>query len=105
MDTEKDGNGSPKLEVMTRRKLLRGMAVTAGVLAAGAAAGIGPIGIAEAGKCPGTTPKAAVAYQDHPNGAKHCATCAFFIAPGCCKVVAGPVVASGYCKAFSPKMA
>ncbi len=104
MDSRKDGKSSQP-RVLSRRTLLRGMAVTAGVLAAGAAVGVSPMGIAEAGKCPGTTPKTAVAYQDHPNGGEHCATCAFFIAPGCCKVVAGPVVASGYCKAFSPKMA
>ncbi len=105
MDSKKDGIGSQKSQVMTRRDLLRGMAMTAGALAVGAAAGISPIGFAEAGKCPGMTPKATLHYQDHPNGAEHCAVCTNFISPGCCKVVAGPVVPAGYCLAFSPKVA
>jgi hypothetical protein len=46
--------------------------------------------------------KAAVAYQDHPEGNKRCGKCLQFQAPDSCKMVDGPVSAQGFCRIFSP---
>ena len=106
MSDELKGSEKSKPENVSRRQVLKGIAITAGVVAAGAAVGVSPIGAAHAsGKCPGTTPKAALQYQPHPHGKDHCSVCANFIAPHCCKVVAGAVAPDGYCMAFAPKAA
>ena len=44
--------------------------------------------------------KAAVAYQDQPNGDKRCDKCAQFQAPDACKVVEGPISPQGSCRIF-----
>ncbi len=106
MSDEQKGIEKTETENVSRRQVLKGIAITAGVVAVGAMAGVNPIGAAHAaGKCPGTTPKAALQYQPHPKGKDHCSVCANFIAPHCCKVVAGSVVPDGYCLAFAPKPA
>ena len=106
MSDEQKGIEKNEPENVSRRQVLKGIAITAGVVAAGAVAGVNPIGAAHAaGKCPGTTPKAALQYQPHPKGKDHCSVCANFIAPHCCKVVAGSVVPDGYCLEFAPKPA
>lgn len=106
MSKEENGTEKTTPESLSRRDVLKGIAITAGVVAVGAVTGVNPIGAAHAaGKCPGTTPKAALQYRPHPNGKDHCAVCANFIAPHCCKVVAGSVVPDGYCLAFIPKPA
>ena len=46
--------------------------------------------------------KAAVAYQDHPQGDKHCGKCLQFQAPDGCKIVDGPVSPQGFCRIFIP---
>lgn len=46
--------------------------------------------------------KAAVAYQDHPQGDKHCAKCAQFQPPNSCKMVDGPISPQGFCRIFTP---
>jgi hypothetical protein len=46
--------------------------------------------------------KAAVAYQDHPDGDKHCGKCLQFQPPDSCKMVDGPVSAQGFCRIFMP---
>ena len=46
--------------------------------------------------------KAAVAYQDHPDGEKECANCAQFVPPAGCKLVDGPISPQGYCRLFAP---
>ncbi|MHB1633147.1 MAG: iron oxidase [Acidithiobacillus sp.] len=106
MSDEQKGIQKSESENVSRRQVLKGIAITAGVVAAGAVAGVNPIGAAHAaGKCPGTTPKAALQYQSHPKGKDQCSVCANFIAPHCCKVVAGSVAPDGYCMAFAPKPA
>jgi hypothetical protein len=48
-------------------------------------------------------------YQDHPNEGKQCANCVQFVAPeagqqfGSCRILAGPIMATGWCMAFTPK--
>ena len=46
--------------------------------------------------------KAAVAYQDQPDGDKECAKCAQFQPPAACKLVDGPISPQGYCRLFAP---
>jgi len=46
--------------------------------------------------------KAAVAYQDRPDGDKECAKCAQFEPPAACKLVDGPISPQGYCRLFAP---
>jgi hypothetical protein len=46
--------------------------------------------------------KAAVAYQDHPDGDKRCDKCVQFQAPDACKMVEGPISPQGSCRIFMP---
>lgn len=46
--------------------------------------------------------KAAVAYQDHPDGDKRCGKCMQFQPPNSCKLVDGTVTPQGYCRVFTP---
>jgi hypothetical protein len=46
--------------------------------------------------------KAAVAYQDHPDGDKRCGKCAQFQPPDACKLVEGPISPQGFCQIFMP---
>ena len=46
--------------------------------------------------------KAAVAYQDHPDGDKECAKCTHFVAPAGCNMVDGQISPQGYCHIFAP---
>jgi len=78
---------------LSRRRWLQGCA--GGVL-------LGMIG-SVAAHAEGKLPKAAVSYQDHPNGSKRCSTCSHYIPAakageaGRCEIVAGPVGPLGYC--------
>jgi len=55
------------------------------------------------------TAKAALLYQDQPNGGKRCADCKFFSAgsndanTGTCELVEGTINRNGWCTAFSPR--
>jgi len=51
----------------------------------------------------GKVAKAAMKYQDHPNGDKQCSNCMQFIPPDSCKVVEGKVSPNGYCIAWVKK--
>lgn len=46
--------------------------------------------------------KAAVAYQDHPQGDKRCGKCLQFVPPDSCKMVDGTISPQGYCRLFAP---
>jgi hypothetical protein len=46
--------------------------------------------------------KAAVAYQDHPDGDKRCDKCVQFQAPEACKMVEGSISPQGSCRIFMP---
>jgi hypothetical protein len=46
--------------------------------------------------------KAAVAYQDHPQGDKRCEKCLHFQPPNGCKLVDGPIDPKGFCRIFTP---
>ena len=47
--------------------------------------------------------KAAMKYQDKPNGDQKCSNCMQFEPPGSCKVVEGAVSPNGYCIAWVKK--
>lgn len=47
--------------------------------------------------------KAAVAYQDHPDGDKRCDKCAQFQPPDACKMVEGAINPQGSCRIFMPQ--
>ncbi len=47
--------------------------------------------------------KAAMKYQDHPNGDQKCSNCMQFVAPTSCKVVDGSISPNGYCIAWVKK--
>jgi hypothetical protein len=47
--------------------------------------------------------KAAVAYQDHPDGDKRCDKCAQFQPPDACKMVEGQINPQGSCRIFMPQ--
>ena len=49
----------------------------------------------------GSVPQSAAAYQDKPNGDKRCDGCSHFDPPSSCKVVAGVISPSGWCKLFA----
>jgi hypothetical protein len=78
-----------------RAVLLRGAAT-----AVGAAALFGTAGETEAQP---KISKAAVAYQDHPQGDKRCERCAQFQPPAACKLVDGTISPQGSCRIFIPR--
>lgn len=88
---------------ISRRSLLKGAALLASIAVVPAA-----VGTKEAFAAAKVS-KAAMHYQDHPNGAMDCSKCIQFIpgknpkADGECKVVEGAISPKGYCLAFSPK--
>lgn len=47
--------------------------------------------------------KAAMKYQDHPDGDKKCSGCMQFEPPNSCKVVDGTISPNGYCIAWVKK--
>jgi hypothetical protein len=44
-----------------------------------------------------------VQYQTSPKDGAMCSTCANFVAPNACKVVAGTISPNGWCVAYAPK--
>lgn len=75
---------------LSRRTLLQA--------AAGAAALVGTLAPAKAQL---KVSKPSVAYQDQPDGNRHCALCTHFVAPGSCRIVEGPISPQGWCRLFA----
>jgi hypothetical protein len=82
---------------ISRRGLMRGIS-TAGPLALVATAFC-----TQRAAAAGSVPQSAAGYQDKPNGDKRCEGCSHFEAPSSCKVVAGVISPSGWCKLFAAK--
>jgi len=86
--------------LISRRTLLKGAAAAACVAIASTF-----VGKAFAEK----SSKAAVKYQDKPNGDMRCSNCSFFIpgktstADGACQVVEGAISPQGYCIMYVKK--
>ena len=92
-------NEEPK---MTRISLLQKLAV--------APLAIGAFAVLKAQEADAAkTAQSAVMYVNHPNGAKKCSGCKFYIAAkggkgnGACQIVAGSISPNGYCVAYAPK--
>jgi hypothetical protein len=49
-----------------------------------------------------TISKAAVAYQDQPQGGRECDKCLQFVSPDGCKIVEGTISPHGSCRIFQP---
>lgn len=87
------------IEQSTRRAFLSGiitLPALAGLLTAAASA--------DASKAS----KAAMHYQDTPNGNSQCSGCKYFVAgqsasAGSCQIVDGAIAPTGYCMAFTAK--
>jgi hypothetical protein len=80
---------------VSRRTLLRGAALAAGI--AGSTALVGPqCAHAQAHK----QAKADAGYQDHPNGQQRCSGCTLFMAPSACVIVEGEISPNGWCRSF-----
>ena len=92
-----DSNVRSSAVEFSRRQLLRNATLIAGsaaVLATALTAGC-----AEAGAM---TQKAA-GYQATPKGAQQCSTCSLFQAPSSCKLVAGEISPTGWCRLYVKK--
>jgi hypothetical protein len=79
----------------SRRLLFQGAVGAIGAAAAAAA-------VLEAAFATIKISKAAVAYQDHPDGDKRCGKCRQFVSPDSCKLVDGEISAQGFCRLFAP---
>lgn len=44
-----------------------------------------------------------VQYQTQPKNGQMCANCVNYEPPNACKLVEGPIVATGWCIAYGPK--
>jgi hypothetical protein len=82
---------------VSRRSLLRGA-----TLAAGGAALLAVSLTAQSAEAGNMTQKAA-GYQTTPKDGKQCSTCSLFQAPNACKLVAGEIVATGWCRFYVKK--
>lgn len=88
---------------ISRRDALKRLAVAAGAMAA-------PILVTGQETLPhqAKVAKAALQYQDHPNGKQECDDCIHFLrggtpdSRGACQVVAGSISPHGWCYAFTP---
>jgi len=81
---------------LTRRSALRRVAFFAG-------AGLTAVLPMQRALAQQKASKAAMKYQDKPNGDKKCSECLQFIAPASCKVVDGVISPNGYCLAYVKK--
>lgn len=85
---------------ISRRTLLKGVAALTGVAI-----------VSSFGRNAGAakSSKAAMKYQDKPNGDEQCSACRFFIpgktlkAKGTCQVVEGSISPHGWCTAYTTK--
>ena len=81
---------------LDRRSVLKSAVVLAGAACAGFLS-------STQARAQGKVAKAAMKYQDHPDGDKKCSECLQFIPPDSCKVVEGVISPNGYCIAWVKK--
>ena len=82
---------------LSRRSILRSAALMAGVACAGTLAARNEALAQQKAS------KAAMKYQDKPNGSMKCSNCLQFEPPASCKVVEGTISPEGYCIAWVKK--
>lgn len=92
--TKKFSELMPEEGAVSRRSLLRGVAIAAG----GAAVLAGTVMPAEA-----KMSQKAAGYQETPKDGASCANCALFKAPATCTLVDGVVSPTGWCRFYSKK--
>jgi hypothetical protein len=81
---------------VSRRRFLRRSAALVG--------GIGLAGVTA--RSPAAETKVAknlVGYQDSPHGSQECSNCQYFEPPNACKLVAGTISPTGWCKLWAQK--
>lgn len=88
-------------EELSRRFVLRKLAVTAGGVAALATTITGNLGAVAQTKMS----QKVVGYQDTPQGDHRCDNCLQFLPPSSCKVVDGSINPAGWCKVYVKKPA
>ena len=88
----------PHSREVSRRCLLRGLALAGGGASLLAANFVRPANAAQVSQ-------KLVAYQDTPHNAQECDNCAQFVEPSSCKVVEGTVSPKGWCKVYVKKPA
>ena len=92
---------TPKIwwATLSRRSLLRSLALTAG--------GAGMVGTSVGGSRTAAAQtkmtQLIVAYQTTPKGDQRCDNCTQFLPPSSCKLVEGTVAAAGWCKIYEKK--
>jgi hypothetical protein len=90
------GTALPVTPSLSRRELLGGAALALGFAAAGSAAAAET---PEAEKIK----QADAHYQNRPQGQQRCAICLQFEPPSSCRIVAGPIVPTGWCQFFAAR--
>jgi secreted PhoX family phosphatase len=90
-----------RLMALSRRSMLRSLALTAGGAAIFATTMTGTREAAAQAKAS----QKAVGYQETPHGTQRCDNCKQFIAPSSCKVVEGNINPAGWCKVYIKKPA
>jgi hypothetical protein len=86
---------------LTRRAALRSLGLAAGGTTMLAAGMIANPAAAQSNKMA----QKAVGYQDTPKGDANCGNCSKFIAPAACKIVAGDISPTAWCRLYSKKAA
>lgn len=89
--------GEEEVTAVSRRGLLRASAMAVGTTTLLAATLISERAAA------GNMTQKASGYQATPNDGKRCDGCSLFIAPNSCKLVAGEISPSGWCRFYAKK--
>ena len=87
------------MHAVSRRALLRG----AGVLSGGIAMAAVGVMAGSSAAAPAKLSQKVAGYQDKPMGSAHCGNCALWQTPQDCKLVQGPISATGWCNLYSAK--
>ncbi len=81
---------------VSRRQLLRSATLVAGTAALLVAGATGPAAA-------GSMTQKAAGYQPTPKGDQRCDGCTLFVSPASCKLVAGDISPSGWCRLYVKK--
>lgn len=90
-------NTTASKEEISRRSLLKGVPMIAGIVVSVGAAAI-PEAMAQS-KLSHEVAK----YQDKPHDGQECSTCLQFQPPNACKIVASPINPHGWCQFYAKK--
>ena len=83
------------MDISRRCFLHRSAAIVGGIGLAGA--------VATQSQAETKVPQKLVGYRDSPNGNQECSNCQYFQPPHACKVVAGTISPTGWCKMWLKK--